>query len=81
MRADTGFLRAAEIARLKGVSLRTVRRWIASGVLPSAKVGGVRLVAKREVDRLLSPALGNVDSVLHDGVWNAQSNFGKASYE
>jgi excisionase family DNA binding protein len=48
-------LRAGEIARLSGVSLRTVRRWIAAGTLPSTKVGGVRLVARQAVQQLLTP--------------------------
>ena len=50
------YLRAAEIARLTGLSERTVRRWIASGELASAKIGGARLVAKADLDRALSPA-------------------------
>jgi excisionase family DNA binding protein len=50
------FLRAGDIARLTGVSLRTVRRWIADEVLPSAKVGGARLVSRKQLERVLSPA-------------------------
>jgi excisionase family DNA binding protein len=55
------FLRAGESARLFGVSLRTVRRWIAEEVLPSVKLGGARLA-----DRL-QPAL-NIEKALlpHD---------------
>lgn len=49
------YLRARYIARLTGTSLRTVRRWIADGTLPSTKVGGARLVAKADLDRVLSP--------------------------
>jgi excisionase family DNA binding protein len=49
------YLRARDIARLTGVSLRTARRWIAKGILLSGKVGGARLVAKGELERLLSP--------------------------
>ena len=41
------YLRANDIARLTGVTTRTARRWIA---------GGARLVAKSELERLLSPA-------------------------
>lgn len=52
------YLRARDIARLTGVSLRTARRWIAKGILVSGKVGGARLVAKSELERLLSPARG-----------------------
>ena len=32
------FLRAGDIARLTGVSVRTVRRWIAEETLPSVKL-------------------------------------------
>ena len=38
------FLSAAELARLTGKTVRTARRWIASGAVPSKKVGGSRLV-------------------------------------
>jgi excisionase family DNA binding protein len=50
------YLRAREIARLTGVSLRTARRWIANQILVSGKLGGARLVAKSELERLLSPS-------------------------
>ena len=50
------YLRAGDIARLTGVSLRTARRWIADKILASGKVGGARLVAKGELERLLSPS-------------------------
>jgi excisionase family DNA binding protein len=50
------YLRAGDIARLTGVSLRTARRWIANQILASGKVGGARLVAKGELERLLSPS-------------------------
>jgi excisionase family DNA binding protein len=53
------YLRAGEIARLFGVSLRTVRRWIAEEALPSVKLGGVRLVPRKGLEQLLSPAPGN----------------------
>jgi excisionase family DNA binding protein len=49
------FLRAGDIARLAGVSVRTVRRWIAEGTLPSVKVRGVRLVPRKDLERLFSP--------------------------
>jgi excisionase family DNA binding protein len=48
------YLRARDIAELTGVCLRTVRRWIASEILVSAKIRGARLVAKSELERLLS---------------------------
>lgn len=48
------YLRAADIARLTGMSIRTVRRWIDDDIIPSTKLGGARLVAKAELERLLS---------------------------
>jgi excisionase family DNA binding protein len=51
----TEYLRARDIAEITGVRVRTVRRWIADGILPSTKVGGARLVPKTALERLLSP--------------------------
>jgi len=50
------YLRARDIVRLTGVSLRTARRWIANKKLASGKIGGARLVAKGELERLLAPS-------------------------
>jgi excisionase family DNA binding protein len=50
------YLRADDIVRLSGASIRTVRRWIAEEILPSVKVRGMRLVPRRALERLLSPA-------------------------
>jgi excisionase family DNA binding protein len=58
MNNDAEYLRAADIARLTGVSIRTTRRWIAKRLIASGKVGGARLVAKSELERLLSPLSG-----------------------
>ena len=55
MTGESEYLRARDIAWLTGVSIRTARRWIAKGVVRSGKVGGARLVAKSELERLLSP--------------------------
>jgi excisionase family DNA binding protein len=49
------YLRAGEIARSCGVSLRTVRRWIAEKTLPSVKLRGVRLVPRKGLERMLLP--------------------------
>ena len=49
------YLRAADIAALTGASIRTVRRWIANEVIPSVKLGGARLVAEAEFERLILP--------------------------
>lgn len=48
-------LRARKIAERVDVNIRTVRRWIANGTLPSVKVGGSRLVAEADLLRILSP--------------------------
>lgn len=62
MTTDREYLRADEIARLCGVSLRTVRRWIASKTLPSVKVGGVRLVARKAFQQMLEPTLPDMEA-------------------
>jgi excisionase family DNA binding protein len=49
------YLRARDVARLTGMSVRTARRWIAKRIVASGKVGGARLVARTELERLLSP--------------------------
>jgi excisionase family DNA binding protein len=53
MSGESEYLRARDIARLTGVSIRTARRWIAKRILASGRVGGARLVAKSE----LAPAV------------------------
>jgi excisionase family DNA binding protein len=60
MTGESEYLRARDIARLTGVSIRTARRWIAKRILVSGKVGGARLIARSELERLLSPP-SNVD--------------------
>ena len=60
------YLRARDIVRLTGVSLRTARRWIANKILASGKVGGARLVAKSELERLLSPSCKIDESEIDD---------------
>lgn len=60
------YLRARDIVRLTGVSLRTARRWIANKILASGKVGGARLVARGELERLLSPSRKVDDSNLDE---------------
>jgi excisionase family DNA binding protein len=66
MTDGTEYLRAAGIARLTGVSIRTARRWIAKRLLASGKVGGARLVAKSELERLLSPMLEGAEEVTEE---------------
>lgn len=54
MNDSAEYLRAGDIARLTGVTIRTVRRWITDGTIPSTKLGGARLVAKVDLEGLLS---------------------------
>ena len=65
MTGQSECVRARDIARLTGVSLRTVRRWIAKGILGSGKIGGARSVAKTELERLLSPRLDLAEVGMH----------------
>ena len=55
MTGGTEYLRAADIARLTGMSIRTVRRWIDDEIIPSTKLGGARLVARADLQSLLLP--------------------------
>ena len=50
------YLKPAEVARLVGKSVRTVRRWIRAKILPSVKIGGARMIAIADLEQLLSPA-------------------------
>ena len=51
MTAETKeYLRAREVARLLGLSFRTVRRRIADGTFPSRRIGGARLVLRSELE-------------------------------
>ena len=61
MTGGTEYLRAADIARLTGLHIRTFRRWIKDEIIPSTKLGGVRLVPKAELGRLLSALPGVTD--------------------
>jgi excisionase family DNA binding protein len=53
MSGDREYLRAADVARLTGVSIRTARRWIADAIIPSTKLGGARLVARANLEHRL----------------------------
>jgi excisionase family DNA binding protein len=55
MTGGTEYLRASDIVRLTGVSIRTVRPWIADEIIPSTKLGGARLVARADLERRLLP--------------------------
>ncbi len=57
--------RARQIAETLGLTERTIRRWISDETLPSSKIGGARLVADADLERLLSPR-GSVLGKDHD---------------
>ena len=46
------WIRSGEVARILGVSVRTVRNWTARGVLPSVRPGGHRLFSAAVVGEL-----------------------------
>jgi len=54
MADGTEYLRAGDVARATGASIRTVRRWIKDKIIPSTKLGGARLVPRADLERLLS---------------------------
>jgi excisionase family DNA binding protein len=60
------YLRAGEIAQLLGMTDRTIRRWIADEVIPSTKLGGARLVARADLERLLCPSPTVPDKLAED---------------
>ena len=67
MNDDQEYLRAAHIVALTGMSIRTIRRWIADETLPSTKLGGARLVTRADLERLLSPAADLMEELDDDG--------------
>lgn len=50
--------RVPELAALLGIDKSTAYRWVESGVLPSVKIEGVRLVRVEDVRALLARNLG-----------------------
>jgi len=70
MSEEREYLRARDIARLTGLSLRTARRLIADEIVPSVKVRGARLVPRKGLERVLSPApmdgLGGAEELEED---------------
>jgi hypothetical protein len=47
------YMRAAGIAKVFGLTERTVRRRFADGTIPSVKIGGARLASKAVLARLM----------------------------
>jgi excisionase family DNA binding protein len=62
MTGDREYLRAPEIAMLTGLSLRTIKRWISHKTIPSTKLGGARLVARVDLEAVLSSAPGTLQA-------------------
>ena len=67
MKDGTEYLRAGDVVALTGMSIRTVRRWIADETIPSTKLGGTRFVAKADLEHLLSPAADPIEELDDDG--------------
>jgi excisionase family DNA binding protein len=44
-----------EIARIFKVNPRTIERWVAAGILPAVRVGGIRRFRRSDIDRLTRP--------------------------
>jgi excisionase family DNA binding protein len=83
MTDGTEYLRAADIVRLTGVSIRTVRRWIADKTIPSTKLGGARLVARADLEGLLCSSAEpaeeeDEEATEHDGESRSRQSIGKA---
>ena len=83
MTDGTDYLRAADLARLTGMSLRTVRRWIADEIIPSTKLGGARLVARADFERRFYSSPHQVEeadkaATKHDGRIKMMPDLGKA---
>jgi excisionase family DNA binding protein len=60
-KADAGFrpmLSRTEVADLLGVDIRTVTRFIADGRIRSVTIGGRRMIAPEEMDRLQREGTG-----------------------
>jgi excisionase family DNA binding protein len=53
------FLSVAEVARRFDCSIRTVRRWIADGLLPAVTVGGLCRIAESDVDAMVQKSRMN----------------------
>ena len=66
MKDGRKYLRATEIVALTGMSLRTVRRWIADEILPSAKLRGARIVAMADLEAVLSASPDTIQEVPDD---------------
>ena len=47
------YLSAQEVARQLDCSVRTVRRWIADGVLPAVTIGGLCRIAESDVEAMI----------------------------
>ncbi len=45
-----------EVADAFRVSGRTIRRWAASGILPSIVIGGIRRYPAEDIDAIIAPS-------------------------
>lgn len=70
MNARKQYLRAADIAAMTGMSVRTVRRWIAEEILPSTKLRGARIVDTADLETVLCGSCGTSRDTCGDGEEN-----------
>ena len=66
MTVQRKYLRASDIVAVTGMSLRTVRRWLADEILPSTKVRGARIVTMANLEAVLS-ASNDTNQEVSDG--------------
>ena len=66
MSASRKYLRASEIVALTGMSLRTIRRWLADGILPSTKVAGARFVTMADLEAVLAAPQDTIQESCED---------------
>ena len=51
-------LSSGDVATRLNVSERAVQAWVASGLLPARKIGGVNIIFGQDLDRFQKPKLG-----------------------
>lgn len=57
---ENGFLTVNEVAEMLKVDIETVYRWLKTGKLPGAKVGGAWRIRKSDIDNMFEMKSGAV---------------------
>ncbi len=50
-----------EVAVILGMSLATIRRWLRKGKLRGTKIGGVWIISKTEIERILGDTIKDTE--------------------